>query len=280
MLHVGNGLWPWKVIACTILVPLTYLFLYASIFIFSYWYVGAEIPEDVDIIIAKKSFLRLLYISGIALAYFYAREGIRKAAMGDKEKNLRIGLENANFRSQVSTHLLFNTLWFVYTQIERLNKRAAEAIMLLSKVMTYLLETSRNEGKILLTKEIEYVKDYIELMKIRTTNNFYLNVEMDTVEVNDTLLIPSGIFGNFISNVFKHGILTRADDPARIKIIVASNLLMLHTRNLKSDVPTHESTGMGMDHITTALDQWYGDKYDLEVKQTETHYDLYFRIQL
>jgi LytS/YehU family sensor histidine kinase len=83
----------------------------------------------------------------------------------DMEKT-KLNAELALLKNQISPHFFFNTLNNIYSLIGRNNKDSKNAVIKLSKLMRYILNESGQDNK-LLSDEVEFMNNYIDLMKLR-----------------------------------------------------------------------------------------------------------------
>ena len=109
--------------------------------------------------------------------------------------------ELALLRSQVNPHFFFNTLNNIYSLVYQKSDDAPEAVMKLSSIMRYMLYDATTD-KVLLEKEVEYLKSFIELEKLRLRNKDFVSLEIrgsaEGLTIAPMLLIP------FVENAFKH----------------------------------------------------------------------------
>ena len=118
----------------------------------------------------------------------------------EKEK---LNSELAFLKNQISPHFFFNTLNNIYSLISINAEDSQKAVLRLSKLMRYLLYDSEH-GNTKLSNEIDFMNNYIDLMKLRMSNKISLTVSFP--EKYEDINIPPLIFIPFIENAFKHGI--------------------------------------------------------------------------
>lgn len=263
-----------------------YLLLFYYIYVFAYWYKHTNMPEGMTLRIFKRGLSRCIHITAMALAYYYARVGIRQAGEAQQEKvlileerNRHVLIENDLLRAQISPHLLFNSLSFIHALVARISEKAAEAIMLLSRVMRYSIRATGESGKIPLRDELLHIKDYIRLVLMPGEGTRHLNLEITALPENEDLEILPAILSGPVENVFKHGDLSDAANPASIRIDLSGNVLTLITQNLSHE-PQHESIGVGTRNMIGRLERQYHGKYTLQVDEQQGWYNLLLRIEL
>ncbi|MFT3824772.1 MAG: histidine kinase [Chitinophagaceae bacterium] len=190
-----------------------------------------------------------------------------------EEKNeLIIQSKNAELlflRSQINPHFLFNSLHNIYTLSYKGSEAAPGAILKLSGIMRYMLEESM-EDKVLLTREIEYLQDYISLQELRFKGGpaFSLQVSGDVKQqrIAPLLLI------SFIENMFKHGEMNERAHPAKAHIEMNGNELLLITENKIKLQHKDKGKGIGMQNVQRRLQLLYHDQYELQVTTKEGFY--------
>jgi sensor histidine kinase YesM len=180
--------------------------------------------------------------------------------------------EIALLRSQVNPHFLFNTLNNIYSLVYRKSDDAPEAVMRLSGIMRYMLYDS-NTDKVLLEKEIEYLKSFIELQKLRIKNKDFVGFNIrGTVEgrtIAPMLLIP------FVENAFKHGSKRVSSPGIMINLIIERQKIIFEVVNYVrqgSLANKDKGKGIGLQNIQRRLDLMYPDKHLLEISQDKELY--------
>jgi LytS/YehU family sensor histidine kinase len=144
--------------------------------------------------------------------------------------------------------------------------------MRLSGIMRYMLYDA-NTDKVLLEKEIEYLKSFIELQKLRIKNKDFVefnirgNVEGRTIV--PMLLIP------FVENAFKHGSKRVSSPGIIINLIIEQHTIIFEVINYcrqGSLANKDKARGIGLQNIKRRLDLMYKDKHTLEINQDEELY--------
>ena len=181
-------------------------------------------------------------------------------------------------RYQVSPHFLMNTLNNIYALIDLDSLKAKEAVMKLSKLMRYMLYENES-GKVLISREFEFVKSYIDLMKLRFENDMI--IELKLPENYDEFEIPPLLFVSFIENAFKHG----GGNDHKSKIVISFNfegrLLVFKCFNLKSNVKTNaDKGGLGIENTKNRLNMLYGNRYSLSISSPDNFFDVTLKIPL
>jgi sensor histidine kinase YesM len=154
---------------------------------------------------------------------WYANEKQRK----DME-NQKLGAELSLLKSQINPHFFFNTLNSIYSLAIIKSDRTPEAVLKLSEIMRYIIYDT--ERKLVpLSKEIEYIANYIELQRLRLPEDVKIKFKTDLGEgesvIEPLLLLP------FVENAFKHGVDIEKGGKILIQISLRGNELRLHVEN-------------------------------------------------
>lgn len=209
---------------------------------------------------------------------------------GNEQLNVlkkELGQSNANFdflRSQINPHFLFNALNTIYgTALQEGAERTSEAVQKLGDMMRFMLQENMQE-KISLSREIDYLKNYIDLQTLRTDS--HPNIQIVTkihdpegfFQIAPMLLIP------FVENAFKHGISFRELSLIRINFEVKEDCVHFHVFNLKHNKqdndPEKDKSGIGLENVRQRLNLLYPDKHQLIIRDTEQEFYVHLTIQL
>ena len=204
---------------------------------------------------------------------YHENEKIRKEL--EKEK---LSSELAFLKSQVSPHFFFNTLNNIYSLTEINTKEAQNAILQLSKLMRYLLyESEKGDTKI--SNEIGFIKNYIELMRLRLNEKVRLTFTLP--DSYEDLSFPPLLFISFIENAFKHGISYREHSFIEISLNITGRDIHFSCKNsLGRMTQEKEETGIGLDNIRKRLNLLFPDKHKLNISQTDNSYNVELLITL
>ena len=204
----------------------------------------------------------------LSIAVFFIRKSI------DEKDLLRDAKKESSFfqlrylRAQLNPHFLFNTLNSIYSLSLQKSDRAPEVVVRLADIMRYLIYEC-DEETIPLDKEIEFIRNYIEIEKIRHTADIRLTVEGNTSGVR----IEPFLFISFIENGFKHAMDHSFGEPfIYITIKVTTGQITLNVINsMEADLETQAKriNGKGIAHSRSLLELLYPSAYDLDIIQTQ-----------
>ncbi len=154
-------------------------------------------------------------VAGLSVA-IRMTNGWYKAEANQRElERERAEAELSNLKSQLNPHFLFNTLNNIYSLIAFSPERAQEAVHDLSRLLRYVLYES-NQPFVPIEKDFDFLRNYIELMRIRMPRNVELTTEIKLSEP-DRQIAPL-LFISLIENAFKHGISN--SQPSYIQVTI------------------------------------------------------------
>jgi two-component system, LytTR family, sensor kinase len=218
--------------------------------------------------------LRLVIVTGIyAVLISFLIKAIESRKLKDELINQRQAGELALLKSQVNPHFLFNTLNNIYSLVYHKSDEAPDAVMKFSSIMRYVLYDSKEE-KVLLEKEIEYLKSYIELQKLRIKEPDFVLLEVEGIFegtfIAPMLLIP------FVENAFKHA--GRENIPGiTIYLHGDKQQIRFEVSNFKQkELQTVEKpfSGIGLSNIRRRLALIYPEKHLLDIKTENNQYKV------
>lgn len=184
--------------------------------------------------------------------------------------------ELKHLKMQIHPHFLFNTLNTLYGLALKKSEEAPEMILKLSNLLDYILYQI-NKPKVLLSEEVEHIKEYIELEKTRFQESLKVtfNSEKDfkNIEIAPMLLIP------FVENAFKHGRLINGYLNIVINIQLQENTLQFSIKNtiLEENKPSKQK-GIGLKNIKKRLQLVYPNTHQLVINQDINWYNVHLLI--
>ena len=196
-----------------------------------------------------------------------------------KSEKEKLDAELSYLKAQINPHFLFNTLNSIYSLAIIKSDDVASSIVKLSNMMRYVLSESSNEF-VILEKEIEYIRNYIELQQIRFGNFIQFDCIISGDQKNKTIapliLIP------FIENAYKHGGNAEENSAIKIKIEITESQLILLVKNNKVVVQRSEElkSGLGVENTKNRLQYIYPTKHSLIINDTEKEYSVSLTLNL
>ena len=185
-------------------------------------------------------------------------------------------------KSQINPHFLFNTLNNLYALTLKKSDKAPEIVIKLSEMMRYMLYEC-NERRVSLQKEVNYIKNYLDLERLRQGKNVNIsfNVEGD---IFDQRIAPL-MFIPFLENSFKHGLnATISDGFVDIKLFVDHQNIHFYIENSKAEslpLQTHKrSGGIGLVNVKRRLNIIYPNQHELKISDNPKTYTVELKIEL
>ncbi len=188
-------------------------------------------------------------------------------------------------KSQINPHFLFNTLNNLYALTLKKDDRAPEIVLKLSEIMRYMLYEC-NERRVLLTKEIQYMENYLELERLRQPASTEIELETEG-NISDQQIAPL-LFIPFLENSFKHGVNHQIAPGGfvRARLKVADGKLDFFIENSKPEhlpkleQPNRKSGGIGLNNVRQRLRMLYPDNHKLEVLNEPMRYAVSLKLNL
>lgn len=181
--------------------------------------------------------------------------------------------EIALIKSQINPHFLFNTINNIDVLIGKDPAKASIYLNKLSDILRYMVYETKGE-KIPVAKELDYIKKYLELQKIRTTNPNYVNLEVEG-DANNLIIAPMILFP-FIENAFKHTENNKASNSISIKVLIEKEKLVFVCKNSYQNNPNNKQDfgGLGNELIKRRLNLLYPEKHSLEITDVNGIYSV------
>ena len=206
---------------------------------------------------------------GVKLYFISQRDRERQKIID--QRNLEQQMEYLKY--QVNPHFFMNTLNNIHALVDIDPERAKTTIVELSKMMRHILYEG-SKKLIPLTREVEFLNLYVQLMRLRYTRKVHINV--DVPPQLPELKLPPLMLIIFVENAFKHGISYREESFIDIKLRVENKRLLFSCCNSKPTQVqrTNEKGGMGLQNVRQRLELLYDDDYTLDISDGEKTYEV------
>lgn len=191
----------------------------------------------------------------------------------------KLTTELSYLKAQINPHFLFNTLNSIYSLAIEKSDRTADAVVMLSSLMRYVIRDA-SEIMVPLSKEIDYIKNYVSLQKFRLDDtvliDFDINGNLSNKQIAPLILI------SFIENAFKYGVNPEQKSLIKIKISMENVDLILHVSNNKVRINHLEesSGGIGINNTRTRLQLLYPGKHQLTIHDNIVNFVIDLKINL
>ncbi|WP_299519001.1 sensor histidine kinase [Winogradskyella sp.] len=193
------------------------------------------------------------------------------------EAQLKLKEQELNYlKMQIHPHFLFNTLNTMYGYALKKAQETPEMILKLSNLLDYLLYHV-DKPLVLLSDEINHIKDYISLEQMRFNDtldvNFYDSGCSKSIEIAPLLFLP------FVENSFKHGKIENGILSIDISIQCKVNHIVFNAKNSHSK-SVSKTAGIGLDNIKKRLELLYQNRYTLDIIESDDLFEVQLQLKL
>jgi sensor histidine kinase YesM len=186
-------------------------------------------------------------------------------------------------KSQINPHFLFNTLNNLYALTLKKSDKAPEIVLKLSEIMRYMLYEC-NEKRVLLSREIQYINNYLDLERLRQPVGAAITFEVEGI-VSDQTVAPL-LFVPFLENSFKHGLNHTVNGGGFVKLglLAGPDELLFTIENSKADIypggQSSRSGGIGLANVRQRLEMLYPGQHELSIENAPDRYIVSLRLGL
>ena len=229
--------------------------------------------------------LSAVFLGGFSSTAFISGVRYIKQWYLKEQKNIQLQKENTEaqlqlLKAQVHPHFLFNTLSTIYTQTQAESPKGSKMIRALSDLLQYILMEG-NKTSVPLDRELNLLKDYVNLEKIRYGNKLDLHY-LVTGKTNDIYIAPLLLLP-FVENCFKHGASNILQNPwISLTIEVNDTTFIMKVMNGKNNSQNFkpQKLGIGIMNVRQRLELLYKSKYDLQIREDGDAFVVDLKIEL
>ena len=211
----------------------------------------------------------------IGIKLYFKQRGDRKRLEQLEKENLEQQLEYLKY--QINPHFLMNTLNNIHALVDIDPEKSKETILELSKMMRFVLYEG-NKQVVPLDREIAFLQNYIQLMKLRYTDKVKITVDVPKSLPNKE--VPPLMFITFVENAFKHGVSYRQASFIDIAISIGEDKLVFDCRNSRIPKEDDKHGGVGLTNVKKRLELIYGNRYTLDIKDEQDTYTVKLSLPL
>ncbi len=209
-----------------------------------------------------RDFFSMILTVGLSAAIRLSGRWVQVEAARREAEKSRTEAELKNLRNQLNPHFLLNTLNNIYALIAFDADKAQDAVQELSRLLRHVLYDNQ-QNVVTLGKEMDFIRNYIELMRIRLSPNVTVETRFDIRPDSPTEIAPL-IFISLIENAFKHGI--SPTEPSYIRIHFSESADEVRCEIVNSYHPKNEAdksgSGIGLEQVRKRLELTYPDRYE------------------
>ena len=179
-------------------------------------------------------------------------------------------------RSQVNPHFLFNALNTLYSvALKEKAEKTSDGIQKLGDMMRFMLHEN-NQERILLSKETEYLHNFIDIQKMRLEGIPGIEIKINVQQPEHEIYLAPMLLNPFVENAFKHGISFRQPSWIFITLTLDATRLYFKVHNSLHPKPTHdpeaEHAGVGLENVKKRLQLLYPNRHELSIQASEQDY--------
>lgn len=219
-------------------------------------------------------------IVGLYALFYFIREYYNQQRISDELRQDKVETELKLLKSQVQPHFIFNTLNNIYSFAKTGHPKAPDLIYRLSGFLSYNLYDS-NKEYVPLTQELDYIRHYIELERIRYGDT--LDVSMNEFDPLEGYYVSPLLFLPFVENAFKHGPSLKVEDSwIRIDLSAKEDWL---TFKIENSIPNGHGQnnskigGIGIENSIRRLEILYPGRHILQCKKDNDSYLVILRLK-
>ena len=235
-------------------------------------------PYDTEpyILNGKASFTDLAIYWNILLGFFMTGlnmgikllyRSLRDEQQMEELKRQNLQAEMDYLRYQINPHFFMNTLNNIHALIDIDTEYAKSAVIELSKMMRYVLYESGSET-ISLKKDIQFIENYIELMRIRYDSSIDICLDYPAT-IPNKVAIPPLLLIVFVENAFKHGVSYNHASFIHIRIGYRDDAVTAVISNSRHEKSRPGTTGIGLENVKKRLALIYHDNYTLSIDDSD-----------
>lgn len=242
---------------------------------------GRRPKPDADLryIFIAFDYIKYTFAAVFSIAFRMTGSWYKADAERRELEKSRSEAELQSLKQQLNPHFLFNTLNNIYSLIAISSDRAQEAVHELSRLLRYMLYES-NSPKVTIDKDLAFINNYVELMRIRMPGNMDMKAEILTsspaTEIAPLMLIT------LVENAFKHGVSN--SKPSFIHININADDKEIACDITNSFFPKNEAdksgSGIGLANLHKRLELLYPGRYTFTYGREGDIYRSLLKIQL
>ncbi|MFK7937465.1 MAG: sensor histidine kinase [Saprospiraceae bacterium] len=222
--------------------------------------------------------LNYILFTLLAILYWNSQQTQRERERQLQLKSEKLATEMQFLKTQISPHFIFNSLNNIYSLVQQQHVNAAPMLAKLSKILRYILYDN-HEDKVLITKELAVIKDYIALQQMRKLASDNIDFYQEGAAGN--LHIAPMILLHFVENCFKHsGVETDKQAWIKMECSIANDKLYFSTENSRRVQVKSEVGGIGNSNICRQLELYYPELHDLKITNSKESYRVDLLINL
>jgi LytS/YehU family sensor histidine kinase len=264
------------VLLCMVVTPIQVLALFLK-FAGKFDFQEALLQQQGNLLLGNITMALLSTVLRVIMDWWRYQQEKKDLVTRNMESELRL------LKSQINPHFLFNTLNNLYALTLKKSDLAPEIVLKLSEIMRYMLYEC-NEQRVLLSKEIQYLHNYLDLERLRLPKDTEVVFQVKG-KISDQLVAPL-LFVPFVENSFKHGLNHYLNGGGFVRMLleVSGNELIFEIENSKTaHLPQSahpRSGGIGLVNVKQRLQLLYPNDYELSIRDEPGKYQVTLFLKL
>ena len=215
-----------------------------------------------------------MFAANNAIITFYRT--MREEEDAERLQRQNLQAEMYYLKHQINPHFLMNTLNNIHALVDIESEAAKQAVIQLSDMMRYVVYGAGGDA-IALKQDLKFIENYIELMRIRYTDDVKILYNRPE-RLSGNIEIPPLIFIVFVENAFKHGVSYDSESYIYIDINCEEGFVVGRFENSVHPSKRNDNPGIGLENVRKRLDLIYGDHYDLQIDESDKNYCITLKI--
>jgi two-component system LytT family sensor kinase len=219
-----------------------------------------------------------LFIAVASTLFVISIEWVRNEREKQELKTEQIQTELKFLKSQINPHFLFNILNSLYALTLKKPDMAPTMVIKLSEMMRYMLYEC-NEKRVPLDKEINYLRNYLDLERLRIGNK--MDIELEVHGDLENKFIAPLIFINFVENAFKHGGIGAKNEKGHVRLDITVENQVIHfvlENSKRMKISNSQSMkpvgGIGLKNVQERLNLVYTNNYAINIREDDYIYSV------
>lgn len=226
---------------------------------------------------AQRVWFLFLVVSGFSLSIDLTFELFRQVIARKEMEEAKDKAELSLYKAQINPHFLFNSLNTLYGMIVSRSDKTEEAFVKFTDMLKYMYNNPTEE-KISISKELEYIGNYIDFQELRL--NGHTKVDWNSTIDSPSFQIPPMLLITFVENAFKYGSSSSRDCEIAISAGLDGGHFVFETRNHVMRRRDDGKKGIGIENCRSRLDLLYHDRYSLDVREEDEVFTVRLDMEL
>lgn len=227
--------------------------------------------EDLSLSFYINVFVQTAVTLSTAVAIKVLKTVFEEKSLREQIEKEKLTFELQNLKKQINPHFLFNILNGMYIQSQVLPEEVPDMIMQFSDLLRYQIYDAEKNEQVLLTKEIEFIENYIALEQFRRDNT---EIQFKHEVESKSFKIEPLIFLTLVENAFKYSIVgSNAKSVILLSMIQRGNELLFSISNTIGSISFNEDEegagGFGLDNLRKRLSLLYPNNHKLEIEESK-----------